>query len=87
MMVLTMYVIGNGTTDGHQGSSRCDVGEPAMRKNDIDDFADQNASLALQDTGISVKADEAIEMAGMKQHAVLIETHIAIASAVPVSQH
>ena len=87
MMVLAVYVVCDGSAHGHQGRTWCDVRKPASRKRDIDDFAQQDSRLALEDTGIWIEADKSIEAARMQQCAALIETYVAVTASVSVGQH
>jgi hypothetical protein len=80
MMILSMHVVGDGTTDRDELSARRYSKHPPPGNDKLLNIAQQNTSLASQVTTLLVEVHKVVEPPCVPQNASRIEAHITIAT-------
>jgi hypothetical protein len=80
MMILAVYVIGDGTTDGDELSAWRHGKHPPPGNDKLLNIAQQNTSLASQMTALLVEVHKVVEPPCVPQNASRIEAHITVAT-------
>jgi hypothetical protein len=67
MMVLTVDVVGNSSSDSDELRAGGYGQEPSFGKKDLDDVGEADAAFTTQDAGGRVKSENAVEAAAVDQ--------------------
>src|SRR5208282_38544 len=81
MMVLTVHVIGDGSTYSDEAGAGRDGKEPSFGKKNVDDVGEAHAAFAAKHAGGFVETEDTVETGTVDQFAVGVETGIAVAAA------
>jgi hypothetical protein len=86
VMVLTVDVVGNGSSDGDEASAGRDWKEPSSREEYVDDVGEADAAFAADHASGFVETKNAVKSATVNQLSSSVEARVAVAAAEAIGE-
>jgi len=87
MVILAVHVVGNGASDSYQRGTGSDCWKPAIGQRQLDDLAQQYASLAFEHSGDGIETDESIQATRQQQCAAVVQADVTVTAPIAKRQH
>src|SRR5260370_23566538 len=86
VMVLTVDVVGNSSTDCDEARAGRDGKEPSFRKEYVEDVGEADAAFAAEHDSRFVESEDTVEAATVDQSTAGVETRVSIAAAEAIGE-